>query len=232
MPRTFAASGVDGDGDGRRDIHNDADSISSAANYLVHSGVHSGQAGVIRALWSYNRSISYRNDVLYYAWSYAGKGGVLISGDTASECIPFDGAIPGFNGSCPPSGSAAERGLQATTLRGLRCVKAAFPAITSMGGRGGRPIASSDHPNGLAVDFMIPKWSTKAGNSFGWQVAKWVQANAKALRVKYIIWDVRKWNPAVNDSWRPYRHPLGNSNPTLAHRNHVHVSFHPAGSSR
>ena len=232
MPGTFRAYGIDGNSDGRKDIHNDADSIYSAANYLVHSGVKNRKLGVIRALWAYNRSISYRNDVLYYAWSYVGKGGVVISGGDPSDCIPFDGEIPSFNGSCPPSGSASERGLQATAMRGLRCVKAAFPAIKYMGGKGGRPIGTSDHPKGLAVDFMIPKWSTKAGNSFGWQVAKWVQANAKALRVKYIIWDVRKWNPSANDSWRPYRHPLGNSNPTVAHRNHVHVSFRPGGSAQ
>jgi hypothetical protein len=95
-----------------------------------------------------------------------------------------------------------------------------------MGGRGGRPIATSDHPRGLAVDFMIPRWATGAGNGFGWRVARWVQAHASQLRVKYIIWDAKKWNPTVSGAWRPYRHPLGNTNPTLAHRNHVHVSFH------
>ena len=39
MPATWRSMGVDGDGDGRADIHNDADSIHSAANYLTKSGV-------------------------------------------------------------------------------------------------------------------------------------------------------------------------------------------------
>ncbi len=230
MPATFAAYGVDGDGDGRKNIHSNADSIFSAGNYLVASGVRSSSAGVIKALWAYNRSISYRNDVLYYAWSYAGKGGAVVEarddGSDPEDCIIGDlSDLPGFDGDCPKSGSAAERGLRPTALHGLRCVKAAFPAIVSMGGRGGRPIGTSDHPRGLAVDFMIPKWSSTSGNAFGWKVAKWVAAHAKQLRVKYIIWDVKKWNPRVNNSWRPYRHPLGNSSPTLAHRDHVHVSF-------
>ena len=230
MPATFASFDIDGDGDGRTNIHSDADSVFSAGNYLVASGVRSGAAGVIKALWAYNRSVTYRNDVLYYAWSYAGKGGVVVqAGDDGSDpedCIIGDlSDLPGFDGDCPKSGSAAERGLQATALHGLRCVKAAFPAIVSMGGRGGRPIGTSDHPRGLAVDFMIPKWSSTTGNAFGWKVAKWVAANAKQLHVKYIIWDVKKWNPAVSKQWRPYRHPLGNSSPTLAHRDHVHVSF-------
>lgn len=81
MPRTFAAYGVDGSKDGRRDIHNDADSIFSAANYLTASGVTRGTTGVIRALWAYNHSISYRNDVLFYAWAYAGHGTIVVAGD-------------------------------------------------------------------------------------------------------------------------------------------------------
>ena len=226
MPATFRAYGVDGNGDGKKQIRTDADSIYSAANYLVHSGVKKGKQGVIKALWAYNRSISYRNDVLYYAWAYAGKGGIVVNGDDPEACIPDSGDLPDFDGTCPPSGSAAERGLQATAKRGLRCVKATFPAITRMGGKGGRPIGASDHPKGLAVDFMIPKWNTKSGNAFGWRVAKWVQANAKRLRVKYIIWNGKKWNPQVNNSWRAYRHPLGNRNATLAHDDHVHVSFY------
>lgn len=227
MPGTFAAYGVDGNGDGRRDIHSDADSVYSAAHYLVATGVRTGPAGVIKALWGYNRSVSYRNDVLYYAWSYAGQGGAIVSADDPTDCLPpLDGELPGFDGTCPPTHSAAEHGLRATALRGLRCLKAAFPAIVSMGGRGGRPIATSDHPRGLAVDFMIPRWSTGAGNAFGWRVARWVQAHAKQLRVKYVIWDAKKWNPSASNTWRAYRHPLGNTNPTLAHRNHVHVSFH------
>ncbi len=226
MPGTFSMYGVDGDGDGRRDIHNDADSIFSAARYLVASGVRTGAAGVIKALWAYNRSISYRNDVLFYAWAYAGQGRIVQAGEGLEDCIPLEGGpIPGFPDDCPPSGSAAERGLKPAAKYGLRCVKAAFPQITSMGGVGSRPIGTSDHPRGLAVDFMIPKWSTAGGNAFGWRVARWVQANAKRLHVTYIIWDVQKWNPSVSSAWRPYRHPLGNSNPTLAHRDHVHVSF-------
>ena len=229
MPGTFAAYGVDGDGDGRRDIHNDADSIFSAANYLYRSGVRTGPAGVIRALWAYNRSISYRNDVLFYAWSYAGKAGAVVDAGDPSDCFGLDGELLGFDDSCPPSGSATERGLRATALHGLQCVKQAFPAISSIGGR--RSASSptcrfSDHCTGLAVDFMIPRWNSRDGNAYGWRVAHWVQAHASELRVKYIIWDARKWNPSASASWRPYRHPYGNSNPTLAHRNHVHVSFH------
>lgn len=123
-----------------------------------------------------------------------------------------------------PTGSAAELGLKPNAKNGLRRIAAAFPTLKSFGGRGARPIASSDHPRGLAVDFMIPKWNTKEGNALGWRVAEYVKSNAGPLQVKYIIWDAKKWNPAGGSGWRPYRHPLGGG-PTLAHRDHVHVSF-------
>ncbi len=232
MPGTFAAYGVDGDRDGRRNIHSDADSVASAANYLVHSGIRTGPAGVIRALWAYNRSVSYRNDVLFYAWSYTGKAGAVVDAGDPSDCFGLGGDIPGHDGSCPPSGSAAEHGLRAAAARGLRCVKQAFPAITSMGGlraSSSTTCSFSDHCTGRAVDFMVPKWGSRAGNAYGWRVARWVQAHARELGVKYVIWDARKWNPSVGNAWRAYRHPYGNSNPTLAHSNHVHVSFYATG---
>lgn len=93
MPATFAAYGVDGDDDGRADIHNPADSVHSAANYLVASGALDGPDGVERALFAYNRADWYVGDVLYYAHSY---GGGQILGST-TECPPGQG-----NPSLPP----------------------------------------------------------------------------------------------------------------------------------
>ncbi|MGO0577112.1 peptidoglycan DD-metalloendopeptidase family protein [Ornithinimicrobium panacihumi] len=72
MPATFETYGVDGDGDGVADIHNDADSVYSAANYLTASAVHGGEQGVRDALFAYNRADWYVNDVLYYAHEYGG----------------------------------------------------------------------------------------------------------------------------------------------------------------
>jgi len=86
MPGTFSAYGVDGNHDGRRDIHNDADSVFSAANYLTKSGVTRGTQGVTRALWAYNHSVTYRNDVLFYAWSYAGKAGQIVVAGDREDC--------------------------------------------------------------------------------------------------------------------------------------------------
>jgi cell wall-associated NlpC family hydrolase len=78
MPATWASMGVDGNGDGRADIQNDADSIYSAANYLTKSGVTKGPAGVRAAIFTYNHADWYVGDVLYYAQAY---GGGTVLGD-------------------------------------------------------------------------------------------------------------------------------------------------------
>ncbi|MCB0907822.1 MAG: lytic transglycosylase domain-containing protein, partial [Nocardioidaceae bacterium] len=72
MPATWASYGVDGNGDGRADILNDADSVMSAANYLTASGGHNGPDGIRDALFAYNRATWYVNDVLFYAAAYGG----------------------------------------------------------------------------------------------------------------------------------------------------------------
>lgn len=93
MPSTWATMGVDGDGDGRADITNDADSAMSAANYLTQSGVTNGPGGVRAAIFAYNQTDWYVNDVLFYAAAY-GSGTVLGS---TTECGPGQG-----NPSLPP----------------------------------------------------------------------------------------------------------------------------------
>lgn len=92
MPATWAGGmGTDGDGDGRADINNPADSIMSAAKYLVHEGATRGPDGVIDALFAYNRSRPYGQDVLFYAAAY---GGGNVVGDP-SDCNPGTGGEDG-----------------------------------------------------------------------------------------------------------------------------------------
>ena len=80
MPATWVIYGVDGDGDRRADITNNADSIHSAANYLTHAGATDRSDGARRALFTYNQADWYVNDVLHYAEAYgsAGFSGTLV----------------------------------------------------------------------------------------------------------------------------------------------------------
>ncbi|MBB2899594.1 hypothetical protein FHR75_000382 [Kineococcus radiotolerans] len=56
MPATFAAYGVDGGGDGVRDVQDPADAVFSAANYLCANGGGKGRDGESGALFRYNHA--------------------------------------------------------------------------------------------------------------------------------------------------------------------------------
>lgn len=92
--------------------------------------------------------------------------------------------------------------------------------ITSILGVGLRP-NESDHPLGLALDFMTKD------KAKGDALAEYVKANASAYGVKYVIWWGRIWSVARNgEGWRGYVPPNGGSDDTSMHKDHVHVSFY------
>jgi len=76
MPATWAAYGVDGDGDGRRDPSDPEDAIFAAARYLEASGMPEDPEG---AIWAYNHADWYVADVLERAACYGGIGGGPLS---------------------------------------------------------------------------------------------------------------------------------------------------------
>jgi endonuclease/exonuclease/phosphatase family metal-dependent hydrolase len=126
-------------------------------------------------------------------------------------------------GSCPLTGSRAEKGLTPDALLVLRSVEARFGTHTYIG-VGDRPNnPSSDHPSGRAVDVMIEGWDTPAGVDHGTRIAAWVRDQTRELGVTYLIWRKQIWSTGDTD-WRPYTHPSGQSSPTLNHMDHVHVS--------
>lgn len=69
MPSTFNEYGVDGDGDGTADINNVSDAIFSAANLLCANGA-GDPAHLATAIWNYNHSQAYVNQVLTLASGY------------------------------------------------------------------------------------------------------------------------------------------------------------------
>ena len=97
LPSTWAEAGRDGDGDGVADITNPADSITSAAFYLVKNGALNGPDGLLQALHVYNPRDFYPNDVLFYAHAYG--AGTVIGG--LALCPPGTG-----NPALPPMTSA------------------------------------------------------------------------------------------------------------------------------
>jgi len=71
LPSTFAEWGVDGDGDGDRDIFDAADAIYSAANYLHDSGA---PRDWWEAIFAYNHADWYVEKVLRYATQFSNDG--------------------------------------------------------------------------------------------------------------------------------------------------------------
>jgi len=65
---SYGGYGTDGDGDGKADPYNPADAIASAAKYLKASGFEKDPK---KAIFAYNHSWDYVNDVLQLAESYS-----------------------------------------------------------------------------------------------------------------------------------------------------------------
>jgi hypothetical protein len=82
LPSTFAEWGVDGNGDGVKDIFNAADAIFSAANYLHDSGA---PADWEEAVFAYNHADWYVEKVLRYATQFA-AGGKEVTAEPPTSC--------------------------------------------------------------------------------------------------------------------------------------------------
>ncbi|MFC5995650.1 hypothetical protein ACFQE5_15650 [Pseudonocardia hispaniensis] len=131
--------------------------------------------------------------------------------------------------------------LTVTTLRGLEALAAEFG-----GWRDGPVIRSascwdahawnpaSDHPHGRACDlFPSAPGTFPHGEELanGWRVANWFRARAESLRVKYVIWQGRYWDPTVPDRNGGWGEPYTGGgvydvrDATGGHYDHLHVSF-------
>ena len=113
---------------------------------------------------------------------------------------------------CAPdlAGLAGVKPWVSTAGTELRCI---FDVHT-VGGLGGRPNVS-DHPRGLAVDFMT------AGGVAGDQLADYALKYKDDLKIKYVIWKQRI-NFGDGGGW----HGMPNrGSATANHFDHVHVSF-------
>jgi hypothetical protein len=131
--------------------------------------------------------------------------------------------------------------LTGATRHGLEAAAAAFggwsdgPVIRSAGcwdEHAWNP--RSDHPRGKACDLFATSPGRFAEGSeldAGWQLANWYRSNADPLKVKYLIWQGRYWDPGVadrDDGWG--RRYTGGGvydvrNATGGHYDHIHVSF-------
>ncbi|GAA4964467.1 hypothetical protein GCM10023225_04460 [Kineococcus glutinatus] len=154
---------------------------------------------------------------------------------TAAPVAVASGTAVAFNGSSAgcvvPDPTGTGGCVTAATNWGIRQVWAVF---------GKRPTScwdahawnpTSDHPRGKGCDITFGTLGAFPGATdvtAGWQVATWLQTNAAALHVKYVIWQGRIWSAGRDDEgWRTYTGGgvYDASDPTGGHYDHVHVSF-------
>jgi hypothetical protein len=114
-------------------------------------------------------------------------------------------------------------GFAANTAAAKAYIEQHFSGVSSIGGLYGGSVAGSDHPYGKALDVMIANYASREGIAAGTRIADWFRTNVNAFGSKYVIWRDQIDN-LRGAGWQPYSHPGGN-NDTLAHRDHVHLSF-------
>lgn len=121
-----------------------------------------------------------------------------------------------------PPGVAPEDRLQVKTIWAARAISVMFPQITTIGGY--RQDALKWHPNGLAIDVMIPNHDSEAGIELGNQIAGFALANAQRWGVLHVIWRQGFYPGIGAPSWT-----ADYGNETANHMDHVHISTDGGG---
>ncbi|MFN8225645.1 MAG: glycoside hydrolase [Mycobacterium sp.] len=121
-----------------------------------------------------------------------------------------------------PAGVADENRLQIHTIWAARTISALFPDIKTIYGYRQDPLKW--HPNGLAIDVMIPNPHSQEGIDLGNQIAGYALANAKRWGVLHVIWR-RGLYPGIG---APYW-TADYGNETANHFDHVHIATDGGG---
>lgn len=119
-----------------------------------------------------------------------------------------------------PPGVALEQGLQVKTIWLARSISATFPEIHEIGGV--RADALRWHPEGLALDVMIPNPGSAEGIALGNEIVAYVLMNAARFGMQDAIWR------------GVYYTPNGAQASRGGHYDHVHITTtgggYPTGS--
>jgi len=120
------------------------------------------------------------------------------------------------------SGRAPEQGLQVHTIWAARAISMMFLEIKTIGGVRQDPLPW--HPNGLAIDVMIPNYHSAEGIELGNQIAGYALANAKRWGVLHVIWRQGFYPGIGAPSWT-----ADYGNETANHFDHVHIATDGGG---
>ena len=121
-----------------------------------------------------------------------------------------------------PRGIAPEEGLQIHTIWAARAVSMLFLELKTIGGYRQDPLKW--HPNGLAIDVMIPNYHSQEGIELGNQIAGFALANAKRYGILHVIWRQGFYPGIGAPSWT-----ADYGNETANHFDHVHIATDGGG---
>jgi hypothetical protein len=121
-----------------------------------------------------------------------------------------------------PAGVAPENGLQVKTIWAARAIGVLFQEIKTIYGYRQDPLRW--HPDGLAIDVMIPDYHSEAGILLGDQIAGYALANARRWGVNHVIWRQKIYPGVGGGNWMA---DLGSE--TADHYDHVHIATDGGG---
>lgn len=164
-----------------------------------------------------------------------GPGPSMIKADPAGDALTLASAVEAqqmaanappvaaqdFQFALPP-GKAPEQGLQIHTIWAARAISTMFLEIERIGGHRQDPLKW--HPNGLAIDVMIPDYHSDAGIELGNQIAGFALANAERWGVLHVIWRQGFYPGIGAPSWT-----ADYGNETANHFDHVHIATDGGG---
>ncbi len=148
-----------------------------------------------------------------FAWNSAAAGASEV---TSAQLVSASRWRADTRSLLLPKGVAPEHGLQVKTILAARAISDRFPEIRSIGGV--RADALRWHPNGLALDVMIPNPGSSEGVALGNRILAYVMNNAGRFSVQDVIWRGTYYTPSGAQGSGAY-----------GHYDHVHVTTYGGG---
>ncbi|ORW07226.1 hypothetical protein AWC14_25075 [Mycobacterium kyorinense] len=115
--------------------------------------------------------------------------------------------------------------MQRDTILAARAVSAAFPEIRDIGGA--RPDSLPWHPQGKAIDVMIPNPTSAHGKALGDAILRFALQHSREFSLNHVIWQQTLYNPDGSSS-----HMEDRGSPTQNHMDHVHIATNGGGYPR
>ncbi|WP_445169022.1 glycoside hydrolase [Mycolicibacterium sp. Dal123E01] len=176
----------------------------------------------------YAQSTETRGPVAAPAVSPVGQTSVIpeaprVAQPTEAELLAASAPVAGSDFQLAlPRGLAPEEGLQVHTIWVARAISVMFLELKTIGGYRQDPLKW--HPNGLAIDVMIPNYHSPEGIELGNQIAGFALANAERWGVLHVIWRQGYYPGIGAPSWT-----ADYGNETANHFDHVHIATDGGG---